>query len=136
MTFAMPNLTPALPEIFVLTMASLILVVDLFLSNKNRYISYALTQLTLLGAAWITVTTSGTEVVYTFSGMFVDDVMADVLKMMTYLAVAAMLIYGRSYIQLRNLFTGEFFVLTLFAMLGMMVMISARHFLTLYLGLD
>ena len=136
MTFAMPNLTPALPEIFVLTMASLILVVDLFLSNKNRYISYALTQLTLLGAAWITVTTSGTEVVYTFSGMFVDDVMADVLKMMTYLAVAAMLIYGRSYIQLRNLFTGEFFVLVLFAMLGMMVMISASHFLTLYLGLE
>ena len=32
---------------------------DLFLSGKNRFISYALTQLTLLGAAWITVSTSG-----------------------------------------------------------------------------
>lgn len=136
MIFAMPNLTPALPEIFVLTMASLILVVDLFLSGKNRFISYALTQLTLLGAAWITVSTSSQEVVSTFNGMFVDDVMADVLKLMTYIAVAAMLVYSRSYIQLRNLFSGDFFVLVLFAMLGMMVMISASHFLTLYIGLE
>ena len=62
--------------------------------------------------------------------------MADVLKLMTYLAVAVVLVYSRSYIQLRGLFSGEFFVLVLFAMLGMMVMISASHFLTLYLGLE
>jgi len=136
MTIAVPNLMPALPEIFVLTMASLILVVDLFLSGKNRFISYALTQLTLLGAAWITVSTSSLEVTHTFSGMFVDDVMADVLKMMTYITVSVMLVYTRSYLQLRNLFQGEFFVLLLFAMLGMMVMISASHFVTLYLGLE
>ncbi|MDA8257265.1 MAG: NADH-quinone oxidoreductase subunit NuoN [Betaproteobacteria bacterium] len=136
MTIAVPNLMPALPEIFVLTMASLILVVDLFLSGKNRFISYALTQLTLLGAAWITVSTSSLEVTHTFSGMFVDDVMADVLKMMTYITVSVMLVYSRSYLQLRNLFQGEFFVLLLFAMLGMMVMISASHFVTLYLGLE
>lgn len=136
MTIAVPNLMPALPEIFVLTMASLILVVDLFLSGKNRFISYALTQLTLLGAAWITVSTGSLEVTHTFSGMFVDDVMADVLKMMTYITVSVMLVYSRGYLQLRNLFQGEFFVLLLFAMLGMMVMISASHFLTLYLGLE
>ncbi|MCE5180240.1 MAG: NADH-quinone oxidoreductase subunit NuoN [Betaproteobacteria bacterium] len=136
MTFVTPNLIPALSEIFVLIMASLILVVDVFLSNRNRYISYALTQLTLLGAAWITISSGSTDVVYTFNGMFVGDVMANMLKMMTYLAVSAMLVYSRSYIQLRNLFTGEFFVLVLFAMLGMMVMISASHFLTLYLGLE
>lgn len=136
MTFVAPNLIPALSEIFVLIMASLILVVDVFLSNRNRYISYALTQLTLLGAAWITISSGSPEVVYTFNGMFVGDMMANVLKVMTYLAVSAMLVYSRSYIQLRNLFTGEFFVLVLFAMLGMMVMISASHFLTLYLGLE
>ena len=132
----MPNLTPVLPEIFVLIMASLILVVDLFLSGKNRFVSYALTQLTLLGAAWITVTTSSPDAVNSFNGMFVDDVMSDVLKLMTYISVSVMLVYSRSYIQVRNLFSGEFFVLVLFAMLGMMVMISASHFLTLYLGLE
>lgn len=135
MVFAMPNLTPALPEIFVLTMASVVLMADLF-SGKNRFVAYMLTQVTLLGAAWLTVSTSGGEIVHTFNGMFVDDVMSDVLKLMTYIAVSAMLVYSRSYMQLRGLFRGEFFALVLFAMLGMMVMISANHFLTLYMGLE
>lgn len=136
MTFAMPNLTPALPEIFVLVMVSLILIVDLFLDAKNRFVTYALTQLTLLGAAWITVGTHGNAPVYTFSNMFVDDAMGDVLKLMSYIAVSVVLVYSRSYIGLRGLFRGEFFALALFALLGMMVMISANHFLVLYMGLE
>ncbi|MBZ0105362.1 MAG: NADH-quinone oxidoreductase subunit NuoN [Sulfuricella denitrificans] len=136
MTFPMPNLTPALPEIFVLVMVSLILVIDLFLSAKNRFITYALTQITLLGAAWITVSTHGSAPQYTFSNMFVDDAMSDVLKLMSYIAVSVVLVYSRSYISLRGMFRGEFFALVLFAMLGMMVMISANHFLVLYMGLE
>lgn len=136
MTFPMPNLTPALPEIFVLVMVSLILVIDLFLSTKNRFITYALTQITLLGAAWITVSTHGSAPQYTFSNMFVDDAMSDVLKLMSYIAVSVVLVYSRSYISLRGMFRGEFFALVLFAMLGMMVMISANHFLVLYMGLE
>lgn len=136
MTFPMPNLTPALPEIFVLVMVSLILVIDLFLSTKTRFITYALTQITLLGAAWITVSTHGSAPQYTFSNMFVDDAMSDVLKLMSYIAVSVVLVYSRSYISLRGMFRGEFFALVLFAMLGMMVMISANHFLVLYMGLE
>jgi len=135
MAFAMPNLTPALPEIFVMTMASVVLMADLF-SGKNRFVAYMLSQITLLGAAWLTVGSSGGERALTFNGMFVDDVMSDVLKLMTYIAVSAMLVYSRSYMQLRGLFRGEYFALVLFAMLGMMVMISANHFLTLYMGLE
>jgi NADH-quinone oxidoreductase subunit N len=136
MNFTMPNLGPALPEIFVLAMVSVILITDLFISNRNRFITFALTQITLLGAAWITLATTGSEVTHTFSGMFVDDPMSDVLKLMVYLAVSVVLVYSRSYIEPRGLYRGEFFVLALFAMLGMMVMISASHFLTLYLGLE
>ena len=62
--------------------------------------------------------------------------MSDVLKLLTYLAVSMMLVYSRQYLIVRGLFSGEFMVLPLFAMLGMMVMISANHFLTLYLGLE
>jgi NADH-quinone oxidoreductase subunit N len=132
----MPNLTPALPEIFVLVMVSLILVVDLFLSAKNRFITYALTQITLLGAAWITVSTHSAVPQYTFSNMFVDDAMSDVLKLMSYVAVSVVLVYSRTYISLRGMFRGEFFTLALFSLLGMMVMISANHFLVLYMGLE
>ncbi|MFA5240993.1 MAG: NADH-quinone oxidoreductase subunit NuoN [Sulfuricella sp.] len=136
MTFPMPNLIPALPEIFVLVMVSLILILDLFLSAKTRFVTYALSQITLLGAAWITVSTHGAVPEYTFSNMFVDDAMSDVLKLMSYIAVSVVLVYSRTYISLRGMFRGEFFALALFALLGMMVMISANHFLVLYMGLE
>jgi NADH-quinone oxidoreductase subunit N len=95
-----------------------------------------LVQLTLLGCALITVGTHENSVAHIFHNMFVDDLMSDVLKLLTYLAVSMMLVYSRLYLTVRGLFSGEFMVLTLFATLGMMVMISANHFLALYLGLE
>jgi len=135
----MPYITPLLPaypEIFLLTMACVILVVDLFVSDDNRVVTYALTQAALAGAFAITYMTAVAEPVYTFSGMFVDDLMSDVLKLLTYIGVMAMLVYSRAYLAARGLFRGEYFVLVMFATLGMMVMISASHLLTLYLGLE
>ena len=136
MTFAAPNLMPALPEMFLLAMVSIILIADLFVSDERRFITYVLTQLTVLGCAALTVFTATSAPTFTFSGMFVHDAMADGLKMLTYVAVGVVLVYSREYITTRGLFKGEFFSLVLFAMMGMMVMISASHFLTLYLGLE
>jgi len=127
----------ALPEFFVLCMAMLILIVDLFLDDTQRYFTYALTQLTLLGAAVMTAMAHGNGGVgYAFSGLFVDDAMAHTLKLMIYLSTSVVLVYSRTYIALRGMFRGEFFVLILFAMLGMMVMVSGQNFLTLYMGLE
>ena len=72
----------------------------------------------------------------TFHDMFVDDFMADTLKIMCCFSLSMLLVLSREYLLARGLFSGEFFVLILFALLGMMVMISAHHFLTLYLGLE
>ena len=129
-------LLPAYPELFLLVMVCVILVVDLFLSDDHRVVTYALTQIAFAGALAITFLTSTAEPAYTFSGMFVDDLMSDVLKLLTYLGVMTMLVYSRAYIAARGMFRGEFFVLALFATLGMMIMISANHLLTLYLGLE
>jgi NADH-quinone oxidoreductase subunit N len=68
--------------------------------------------------------------------MFVADPMSQVLKVATLLSVAVTLLYSRLYLEARELLRGEFLSLALFATLGMMVMISANHFLTLYLGLE
>ncbi len=136
MNITIPDLTPALPEIFLLTAASLILLIDLFVSERNRFVSYLLTQLTLIGCTMITLSTGNIDIVYTFSDMFVDDPMADILKVCVYLSTFAVLVYSRSYLIERNLFRAEFFVLMLFAILGMQVMISANHFLILYIGLE
>ena len=126
----------ALPELFVLGMAMLILIVDLLLDDAQRYITYALTQFTLLGAAVMTATGQVSGVGYAFSGLFVDDTLAHTLKLMIYLATSIVLVYSRGYIALRGMYRGEFFVLTLFAMLGMMILVSGQNFLTLYMGLE
>jgi NADH-quinone oxidoreductase subunit N len=132
----MTKLMPAAAEIFLLFMACAILIADLLIRQQARMATFVLVQLTLLGCALITVGTHAHGVTYAFGNMFVDDLMSDVLKLLTYLAVAMMLVYSRQYLTVRGLFSGEFMVLALFAMLGMMVMISANHFLTLYLGLE
>ena len=117
-------------------MVCVVLLAELMVGNKMHYISYLLAQLALFGCALITFVTSIPEVVYTFSGMFVDDSLADVLKMMAYITVSIFLVYSHKYVAMRQMFSGEFFSLVLFATLGMMVMISASNFLTLYLGLE
>ncbi|OGS92865.1 MAG: NADH-quinone oxidoreductase subunit N [Gallionellales bacterium GWA2_59_43] len=132
----MTNLMPASAEIFLLVMVCAILIADLLIKQSGRLVTYMLAQITLLGCSLITVGTHENGVVYAFHNMFVDDLMSDVLKLLTYLAMSMMLVYSRQYLTVRGLFTGEFIVLALFAMLGMMVMISANHFLTLYLGLE
>jgi len=130
------TLVPAYAEIFLLVMVSVILIADLFVTDPGKTLTYLLVQVTLLGCALITVSTHQPGVVHLFHNMFVDDLMSDVLKLLSYLAVSMMLVYSRNYLLVRGLFTGEFMVLALFALLGMMVMISASHFISLYMGLE
>ena len=77
-------LTPAAPELFLLAMACVILIADLFVADRNRVVTYALTQAALAGSFAITFFTAAAEPAYTFSGMFVDDYMSDVLKLGAY----------------------------------------------------
>ncbi|MHB1216130.1 MAG: NADH-quinone oxidoreductase subunit NuoN [Thiobacillus sp.] len=127
---------PALPEIFVLVMVSLILLIDAAVDDSKRTIAYILSLATLAGAAFLTVRDFSTMPVLSLGGLFIDDPLSDVLKLFLYLTVAVVLVYSRDYLRVRGLYKGEFFVLALFALLGMMVMVSASHFLTLYLGLE
>src|SRR5439155_2329599 len=71
-----------------------------------------------------------------FNGLFVSDVMSHLLKLFAYLAVSMTLVYSREYLYDRGLLRGEFMTLLLFSLLGMMVMISAASFITIFLGLD
>jgi NADH-quinone oxidoreductase subunit N len=130
------TLFPAYAEIFLLCMIGVIMIADLLLPSQTRTVTYLLTQVALLGCSLITVATHTTGVAHLFTGMFVDDLMSDVLKLLTYLSVSMMLVYSRSYLIVRGLFTGEFLSLTLTSTLGMMVMISASNFVTLYIGLE
>src|SRR3972149_5274804 len=136
MKFVIPEIAPALPEIFVFSMACAILVLDLFLSDRLRVISYWFTQLTLLGAALLTFKIMSDAPVHTFSNMFVADRLADLLKLGTYVITFFVFAYSRDYLRDRGMFRGEYYVLGLLGVVEMMIMASASHFLTLYLGLE
>src|SRR5688572_2847400 len=94
-------LLPAYPELFLAVMVCVILLVDLFVSDENRVVTYVLTQLALAGTFAIIWSTSSAEVAYTFSNMFVDDLMSDVLKLAVCLSVMTMLAYSRPYVSAR-----------------------------------
>jgi NADH-quinone oxidoreductase subunit N len=130
------DLITALPEIFILCMAMFILLADLFIKKANRAVIYGLAQFALLGAGYLTVSTHVPSVSYAFTGMFVDDAMADVLKLMIYLGTSLIFVYSRQYIQLRDMYRGEFYALVLFSVVGMMIMVSGQNMLTLYVGLE
>lgn len=135
--FVVPNLLPAAPEIFLAAMALAILMIDLLVKDSRRTVTFALTQLALIGCAAIQFATSTGEITYTFSNMFVDDLMSDLLKLFLYMTVIIVMFYSRGYVIDRDTMNkGEYYVLALFATLGMMVMISANHFLTIYIGLE
>jgi NADH-quinone oxidoreductase subunit N len=138
MQAAMSNmgLHAAAAEIFMLSAVCVILLVDVFLSDRTRWITYALSLLSLVGAAFVTIEYSVEGRVSAFDGMFVADPMGDVLKLFAYGTVAVAFLYSKEYLQRRGLFRGEYFILGLVALLGVMVMISAGNLLTVYLGLE
>jgi NADH-quinone oxidoreductase subunit N len=135
-TFSFSTLAPATPEIALLILTSILLVAHLFFKEEENGAAYWLAIVSLLATAGLTLTTLGRPMGVTLGGMFVADLLSQVLKFITLLTVAATLVLGRSYLQKRNLLSGEFLCLALFGTLGMMVMISAHHFITLFLGLE
>lgn len=136
MTLSAADYLAVWPEILVLVMVCVILVVDLFLRESQRVIGYALALATLAAAAGLIALSSMPGRVVALNGMFVDDPLADALKIAVCLVAGVVVVYSRGYATARGLFKGEFFCLVLFAALGMMVMISANHLLMLYLGLE
>lgn len=124
------------PEVFVLGMICVILVIDAFLSDKLRDVTYQLSQGTVAITAVLTFLNRSDAPVYLMNHLFVSDALSLILKLAVFILISAVLLYSKHYLKDRNLYKGEFFIMVLTAMLGMQVMISAHHLLTLYLGLE
>ena len=134
------NLVPVYPEIFLVVAVSAILLIDMFVADAKRYLTYLLSIGTLVVCAVITLAGFNAPTAYTFNNMFVSDAMSNLLKLLSYVAVALTLIYSRQYASDRAMLGsglgGELYVLTLFSLLGQMVMISGNNFLVIYLGVE
>jgi NADH-quinone oxidoreductase subunit N len=130
------DLALAAPEIFMLAAISVVLLVDLFLGDRQRWVTFALSLLALAGASWITSVTGVPERTVGWHGTYVADPLSSLLKIVAYGAVAVAFLYSYGYLQVRKILKGEYFVLGLFALLGIMVLISANSLVTLYLGVE
>lgn len=125
-----------LPEILLLTMACLILVIDAYLPEQLRNLTYQLTQGTLLGTGLLILANYPQQPTLAMNNLFISDPMSGLLKFLIVIVVFWVFIYSRRYLRDHNMFKGEYFVLGLLAVLGMMVIVSAHSLLTIYLGLE
>lgn len=133
--FQVPNMLFALPEMVMLAMACVILLLVAFTGNRRINWVYGLSQLSLLVTALIVYWSLG-DGGLTFSDTYIKDTLSDVLKLSICVVNILVLLYSVNYLKARGLMQGEFYVLAVFATLGMLIMVSAYHFLTLYLGLE
>lgn len=135
MTVSM-NFSVISSEIFILVALCTIMIVDLFQRDQERKLTYLLTQITLVVLFIIGIQNLGAEREIAYSGHWVLDQFGTVLKLAIYVTAFISLMYARPYIKERNLMRGEYYLLTLFSILGMMIMVSANSLLVVYLGLE
>ena len=104
------DLLLAAPELWLLGSACLILLVDLFLTDRTRQVGYLLALVALAVTAW-TVAGQPDGRAYAFAGMYVADGVSRILKLVACGTVACVFLYSRDYLINRGIFKGEYFVL-------------------------
>jgi NADH-quinone oxidoreductase subunit N len=130
----------AAPEFWVLVMACVILIVDLFLSEERRGIIHMLAMITLVFAAIIIARgdygSVSQQSATAFNGAFIRDSMGDVLKLFSLFILGLVYIYSKFCLRQFRMFRADFYTLSLFALLGVMLLISANSLVMVYLGLE
>ncbi len=133
----MQNTYLILPDALLMAAVVVAWLNDLFFGEEGRKTTYGIAVLSSLAAAvWYAVNALDGHSQLFFSNMYVVDPFANVMKAFVSVGYAASIVYSRKYIEDRELFRGDFYLLGMFALLGQLVMISGNNFLTLYLGLE
>jgi len=134
--FSSSELALAWPEIYLVGAICVVLLFDLFLAAGKPGRTATFTLLVLLGGAAITAVTATDTRTLIFHGLYVADPLSAVLKLAAWLITAFAVFYSRAYLQRRGIAKGEFHLLTLSALLGVLVLASAANLLTVYVGIE
>jgi NADH-quinone oxidoreductase subunit N len=125
------------PEMLLLAMACVVAMVDLWVTDPRRLPTYLLTQISLgVVAVMHLVYFEEGITIYAMQRMVVADPMGHLLGFFATVAVMISLVYARPYAAVRDMLKGELFTLSMFSLLGILVMQSANNFLMVYLGLE
>lgn len=126
----------ALPEIIILVTACFALLGNLFFKRRFHSIALGFSAIGLSVAGYVSFSFLGQYAQLGFHGLFVSDDLAHIMKLFIYLTVFLSFVYTKQYLDERKLPAGDYYVLGLFSMLGMMILVSSYSFLTLYLGVE
>lgn len=124
------------PELLLLVASMALLVGDAFWHQRQPDLTYRLSQLTLALTTMVVVATFSWESVQAFNGAFIRDGVADVLKISMLVLTMLVFLFAREYLKLREIDRGEYYVLALLSLLGMMVLASAYDMVSLFMGLE
>jgi len=136
MTLDALNLMPILPEIILLVLACSILLIDVFMRAGSRDVTYWLTQVSLVITFVAVLSGMSMDQRLSFEGSVINDGLSDVMKLAMILMTSMAFALSRSYLKDRDIHKGEYYILGLFGLLGMMIMVSAYSLLLIYLGLE
>ena len=134
----LPNLTPALPEIFMACVAMALLMVGVFMKAEAPKVSRTISMLAA-GAMILTlllVSAFSTQAGTTFNGLFVTGAFSAFAKVLILGASAVTLIMSRDFFERAGMNRFEYPILAVLATLGMMMMVSANDLIALYMGLE
>ena len=126
----------AAPEIALLSLICVVLLADLFIDDKRRLLTFWMSIGSLLITMFALLSTAPDTRIVLFDGSYVSDPLSQVLKIAATGFVAIAFLYARDYLRANDLHKGEYYLLGLFGLMGMMIMISANSLLTMYLGLE
>jgi len=136
-----PNLIPAMPELFLALVAMALLLLGAFQkegpaeeAKTATLISYLCVIALLLAVLLVMTVTRGR--VLAFNALFLIDSFTMFFKVLVLVASALSVVIARHYMQDQGMARYEFGILILFAAIGMMMMISANNLISLYLGLE
>jgi NADH-quinone oxidoreductase subunit N len=135
MSFNLHDIVLMLPEAFLLVAACAILLIDLFLKPGQRDVTHWLS----LGALLVTIgliVFDDEPNTSAFNGMYLHDGVSALLRIFILATTALVFVYGRGYLRDRDLQVGEFYLLSLFAALGAMLLVAAGNLVMVYLGLE
>ena len=131
------SVQPAIAEMYLVAAICAVLLIDVFAGDKRPGLTSTVTLIALaVGAALTVVYGHIDHHALLFDGMYVADELGYFLKLVGFMIVAVVLLYSRTYVEARKIMRGEYYVLTLTALLGIFVLISANSLLTVYIGVE
>jgi NADH-quinone oxidoreductase subunit N len=136
-TFSLAQILPAMPELYLTAAICVLLMFDVFFGVKAPGRTASFSLVLLLGGALVTLITADMRTARAlFSGLYIADNLATILKLAAFLFVAVALYYSNDYLARRKIQQGEYYVLTLTALLGILVLTSAGNLITVYIGVE